>query len=160
MDFEDAPILFSLLFTAVSTRHLRHRNFRYRHLHFRSGSFPYSIRLPVPFRPPACFVQLAGLTDIAKGALLFHYRHQSSFPPLTGRVIFGIQNAAGRCLRHFFEVLTGFEPVHNGFADRCLTTWLRHHINSAAIKAANLIWSGLRGSNSLPPPWQGGALTR
>lgn len=71
-DFEDAPILFSLLFTAVSTRHLRHRNFRYRHLHFRSGSFPYSIRLPVPFRPPCLFVQLAGLTsDIAKGALLF-----------------------------------------------------------------------------------------
>ena len=23
---------------------------------------------------------------------------------------------------------------------------------------ANLLWSGLRGSNSLPPPWQGGAL--
>ena len=46
----------------------------------------------------------------------------------------------------FLEVLDGFEPSHEGFADPCLTTWLQHH------------WSGLRGSNSLPPPWQGGAL--
>src|SRR5690606_17799255 len=33
-----------------------------------------------------------------------------------------------------------------GFADLCLTTWLRGP------------WSGRRGSNSRPPPWQGGAL--
>ena len=24
-----------------------------------------------------------------------------------------------------FEAATGFEPVHNGFADRSLTTWVR-----------------------------------
>ncbi len=40
-----------------------------------------------------------------------------------------------------------FELGNEGFADLCLTTWLWR-----------LIWSGLRGSNSLPPPWQGGAL--
>ena len=34
-----------------------------------------------------------------------------------------------------------------GFADLCLTAWLCRHI-----------WSGKRGSNSRPPPWQGGAL--
>ena len=27
------------------------------------------------------------------------------------------------------EVSTRFELVHRGFADLCLTTWLRHHIN-------------------------------
>ena len=129
-DFEDAPILFSLLFTAVSTRHLRHRNFRYRHLHFRSGSFPYSIRLPVPFRPPCLFVQLAGLTsDIAKGALLFS---------LSASVFFSATHRASD-FRHtkmpqadacgiFLEVPTRFELVHRGFADLCLTTWLRHHM--------------------------------
>ena len=26
------------------------------------------------------------------------------------------------------------------------------------IGCPDLLWSGLRGSNSLPPPWQGGAL--
>src|SRR5215212_1711303 len=25
------------------------------------------------------------------------------------------------------EVRTGFEPAYNGFANRCLTTWLPHH---------------------------------
>ena len=34
-----------------------------------------------------------------------------------------------------------------GFADLCLTAWL-----------CRRIWSGKRGSNSRPPPWQGGAL--
>ena len=53
------------------------------------------------------------------------------------------------------EVPPGFEPGHNGFADRGLTTWLRYR---AAEKSAYKKWSGLRGSNSLPPPWQGGAL--
>ena len=24
----------------------------------------------------------------------------------------------------YLEAATGFEPVYNGFADRCLTTWL------------------------------------
>ena len=45
------------------------------------------------------------------------------------------------------EAPGGFEPPHKGFADLCLPTWLWRRT-----------WSGLRGSNSLPPPWQGGAL--
>ena len=48
----------------------------------------------------------------------------------------------------FLEVTAGFEPADNGVADRGLTTWLRHH----------KIWSGLRGSNPPPRPWQGRAL--
>ena len=74
------------------------------------------------------------------------------------------------------EVTPGFEPGNQGFADPCLTTWLCHH-RETSILYANfskkstfildfnahtfvwaLIWSGQRGSNSLPPPWQGGAL--
>ena len=47
------------------------------------------------------------------------------------------------------EAPTRFELVNKGFADLCLTTWLRRQTKK---------WSGLRGSNSLPPPWQGGAL--
>ena len=50
---------------------------------------------------------------------------------------------------------TRFELVDEGFADPCLTTWPRHHIWSNCCCS---IWSGRRGSNSLPPPWQGGAL--
>ena len=46
------------------------------------------------------------------------------------------------------EVTIGFEPMDNGVADRGLTTWLRHQIS----------WSGLRGSNPPPSPWQGRAL--
>ena len=50
-------------------------------------------------------------------------------------------------VRFFLEVLARFELANNGFADRGLTTWLQYQN-----------WSGRRGSNSLPPPWQGGAL--
>ena len=47
----------------------------------------------------------------------------------------------------FLEAPPGFEPGRKGFADLCLTTWLWC-----------LIWSGLRGSNPPPQPWQGCAL--
>ena len=50
---------------------------------------------------------------------------------------------------YYMEAPTRFELVNKGFADLCLTTWLWCHIKK---------WSGLRGSNPLPPPWQGGAL--
>ncbi len=53
------------------------------------------------------------------------------------------------------EVPTRFELVNEGFADLCLTTWPRHRMSS---RSGCCLWSGLRGSNSLPPPWQGGAL--
>ena len=57
------------------------------------------------------------------------------------------------------EVTPRFELGNEGFADPCLTTWLCHRME----KGANALllfffWSGRRGSNSLPPPWQGGAL--
>ena len=60
------------------------------------------------------------------------------FPPLTRRVIFGMQKAAGNCLRLFLEVPTRFELVHRGFADLCLTTWLYRHerIKSSKIGVA------------------------
>ena len=56
---------------------------------------------------------------------------------------------------NLLEVTTRFELVDEGFADPCLTTWPRHPIWSDDYHS---IWSGRRGSNSLPPPWQGGAL--
>ena len=61
-------------------------------------------------------------------------------------------------LRRFFhmEVTTRFELVNEGFADLCLTTWPRHHMSRNYFLL--FFWSGRRGSNSLPPPWQGGAL--
>ena len=54
------------------------------------------------------------------------------------------------------EVTTRFELVNEGFADLCLTTWPRHHMSRNYFLLS--FWSGRRGSNSLPPPWQGGAL--
>ena len=54
------------------------------------------------------------------------------------------------------EVTTRFELVNEGFADLCLTTWPRHHMSRNYFLL--FFWSGRRGSNSLPPPWQGGAL--
>ncbi len=46
------------------------------------------------------------------------------------------------------EVPSRFELENKGFADLRLTTWLWHRKK----------WSGRRGSDSRPPPWQGGAL--
>ena len=33
------------------------------------------------------------------------------------------------------EATTGFEPVNGGFADLCLTTWLRRHPGDSSILA-------------------------
>ena len=68
------------------------------------------------------------------------------------------------------EVTAGFEPADNGVADRGLTTWLRHQKVGAdygardsqsylrAFRSPSKNWSGLRGSNPPPRPWQGRAL--
>ena len=73
-------------------------------------------------------------------------------------------------LLNFLEVTVGFEPTDNGVADRGLTTWLRHHTiilfehslfvnkTTSSIIEDVEIWSGLRGSNPPPQPWQGCAL--
>jgi hypothetical protein len=45
------------------------------------------------------------------------------------------------------EAATGFEPVNNGFADRCLS-----HL------AMPPFWSGRWDLNPRRPPWQGGTL--
>ena len=64
------------------------------------------------------------------------------------------ENIEGKSSKLLFSLLLleappRFELGHKGFADLCLTAWLWCHIKK---------WSGLRGSNPLPPPWQGGAL--
>ena len=57
------------------------------------------------------------------------------------------------------EVTPRFELGNEGFADPCLTTWLCHRMEKGAKSLLLFhLWSGRRGSNSLPPPWQGGAL--
>ena len=58
------------------------------------------------------------------------------------------------------EVTPRFELGNEGFADPCLTTWLCHRIreNGELTPFSLFVWSGRRGSNSLPRPWQGRAL--
>ena len=64
----------------------------------------------------------------------------------------------------FLEAPPRFELGNKGFADLCLTTWLWRHIEfSRKRQKSDLIfvvfkWSGLRGSNPPPRPWQGRAL--
>ena len=60
--------------------------------------------------------------------------------------------------QHILEVTPRFELGNEGFADPCLTTWLCHHIRETAFSGRFSVWSGRRGSNSLPRPWQGRAL--
>lgn len=45
-----------------------------------------------------------------------------------------------------------------GFAGLCLTTWPSRRTKKAERAGPENAWSGLRGSNPRPPPWQGGAL--
>ena len=57
------------------------------------------------------------------------------------------------------EVTPRFELGNEGFADPCLTTWLCHRMEKGAKSLLLFhLWSGRRGSNSLPRPWQGRAL--
>ena len=56
------------------------------------------------------------------------------------------------------EVTPRFELGNEGFADPCLTTWLCHHTRETVFGGRFSVWSGRRGSNSLPRPWQGRAL--
>ena len=69
----------------------------------------------------------------------------------------------------FLEVTIRFELMDNGVADRGLTTWLRHHTlivfdfffcvkKQHPCEDVAFKWSGLRGSNPPPQPWQGCAL--
>ena len=59
----------------------------------------------------------------------------------------------------FLEAPLGIGPRDKGFADPCLTAWLwRRDINKATIFRGFVVWSGLRGSNPPPSPWQGDAL--
>ena len=64
------------------------------------------------------------------------------------------------------EATPGFEPGNQSFADSCLTTWLcRRIFHYMLIMQKRLhyiikkFWSGRRGSNPRPMPWQGIALS-
>ena len=53
---------------------------------------------------------------------------------------------------------------HQSFADSCLTAWLsRHKILNFMLASFQIFkvkkWSGKRGSNPRPSPWQGDALS-
>ena len=56
------------------------------------------------------------------------------------------------------EAPPGIGPGNKGFADLCLTAWLWRRKAPAARRPAPLNWSGLRGSDPPPQPWQGCAL--
>jgi hypothetical protein len=53
---------------------------------------------------------------------------------------------------NFEEAAVGIEPTYKGFADLCLTAWLRRPFCCFTVK---LEWSGKRDSNPRPQPWQG-----
>ena len=104
---------------------------------------------------------------------LFHVslpgKTEKSAKPITSRLCGYKKDHATDCLNKQFtlrgvfhmEVTTRFELVNEGFADLCLTTWPRHHNEWKTgfwSRFPLFVWSGRRGSNSLPPPWQGGAL--
>ena len=65
-------------------------------------------------------------------------------------------------LSGFFGGATRNRTGDKGFADPCLTAWPWRRINvtnaDANGFASALFWSGLRGSNPPPSPWQGDAL--
>ena len=71
-----------------------------------------------------------------------------------------VKNSAHSRVRNFLEVPPRFELGNESFADSCLTTWPRYHFIKTGTQCVPILfdWSGRRGSNSLPPPWQGGAL--
>src|SRR3990172_4697150 len=66
------------------------------------------------------------------------------------------------------EATAGFEPAHKGFADPCLTTWLRrrgrHTAPQPSVKTPTAggdrppSQSGRWDSNPRPSPWQGDVL--
>ncbi len=95
------------------------------------------------------------ITYNARGALI---TYQASFVGLDKK----LSNPIG--LLNFLEAPPRFELGNKGFADLCLTTWLWRHIEfSRKRQKSDLIfvvfkWSGLRGSNPPPRPWQGRAL--
>ncbi len=60
-------------------------------------------------------------------------------------------------LLNFLEAPPGIGPGNKGFADLCLTAWLWRRMRTK-ICAQIKKWSGLRGSNPPPRPWQGRAL--
>ena len=49
----------------------------------------------------------------------------------------------------FLEATAGFEPANGGFADLCLTTWLRRHKIAIGISIAKLSYHDLLGSANL-----------
>ena len=96
----------------------------------------------------ACFIGLSP-------ASFFMRQRRASFPkqnaPFAGAFCFGgaTRNRTG----------------DKGFADLCLTAWLWRLMKKSTAgyelscySHGLFIWSGLRGSNPPPPPWQGGAL--
>jgi hypothetical protein len=65
-----------------------------------------------------------------------------------------------RVLLRRVEAPSGFEPENGGFADLCLTTWLRRPVGNDRLSRLTRKewWSGKRDSNPRLRPWQGRTL--
>ena len=87
-------------------------------------------------------------------------QNQSAMPspqaPPMGYLLY--RRCAFRCAFLFLEAPPRIELGNEGFADLCLTAWLwrQRKIGHEGISCPT--WSGLRGSNPPPRPWQGRAL--
>ena len=53
------------------------------------------------------------------------------------------------------EVPARFEPAHGGFADPCLTTWLRHHGRNTTKKLSRTSATLVRKSEGVPSSTSG-----
>ena len=99
---------------------------------------------------PKNAVRLQKIRNGAKSRFLYRFLKTNNTPIELLWFKFGVL--------FILEVTIGFEPMDNGVADRGLTTWLRHQTILGTRVSCPFSWSGLRGSNPPPRPWQGRAL--
>ena len=97
----------------------------------------------------------AGQTE-ARPVGLPSYRNQFDSVTIFGRL--NKKRVPHPGTRLSFKAPIRIELMNKGFADLCLTAWLWRHNRNRTRDIRVRLWSGLRGSNPPPPPWQGGAL--